>query len=36
MFVFAIETCGKTVALIQEDNSIMLEGFLNGQREFVS
>ena len=33
MFVFAIETCGKTVALIQEDNSIMLEGVLNGDRE---
>jgi hypothetical protein len=33
MFVFAIETCGKTVALIQEDNRTMLEGFLNGERE---
>ena len=33
MFVFAIETNGKTVALIQEDNRLMLEGFLNGVRE---
>ncbi len=33
MFVFAIETCGKTVALIQEESRIMLDGFLNGERE---
>jgi hypothetical protein len=33
MFVFAIETCGKTVALIQEDNRLMLDGFLTGERE---
>ena len=33
MFVFAIETCGKTVALIQEDNRLMLDGFLNGERQ---
>jgi hypothetical protein len=33
MFVFAIETNGKTVALIQEDNRLMLEGFLNGERD---
>jgi hypothetical protein len=33
MFVFAIETCGRTVALIQEDNRLMLDGFLNGERE---
>ena len=30
MFVFAIETNGKTVALIQEDNRLKLDGFLNG------
>jgi hypothetical protein len=33
MFVFAIETGGKTVALIQEDSRFMLEGFLTGERE---
>jgi hypothetical protein len=33
MFVFAIETNGKTVALIQEDNRLRLEGFLNGERD---
>jgi hypothetical protein len=33
MFVFAVETNGKTVALVQEDNRVMLEGFLNGERE---
>jgi hypothetical protein len=33
MFVFAIETCGKTVALIQEEDRIMLDGFLSGERE---
>ena len=33
MFVFAIETCGKTVALIQEDNRLMLDGFLSGERD---
>ncbi len=31
MFVFAIETCGKTVALVQEDNSLILEGFLTAK-----
>jgi hypothetical protein len=33
MFVFAIETGGKTIALIQEDNRLMLDGFLTGERE---
>jgi hypothetical protein len=32
MFVFAIETNGKTVAFVQEDNRYMLDGFLNGKR----
>jgi hypothetical protein len=33
MFVFAIETCGKTVAFTKEVDRIMLEGILNGQRD---
>jgi hypothetical protein len=33
MFVFAIETNGETVALIQEDNRYMLDGVLNGKRK---
>jgi hypothetical protein len=32
MFVFAIETCGKTVAFTKEVDRIMLDGILNGQR----
>jgi len=30
MFVLAIETCGKTVALVQASSSLMLQGFLSG------
>jgi hypothetical protein len=33
MFVFAIETCGKTVAFTKEMDRIMLDGILNGERE---
>jgi hypothetical protein len=33
MFVFAIETCGKTVAFTTETDRINLEGTLSGQRE---
>jgi hypothetical protein len=33
MFVFAIETCGKTVAFTKEVDRIMLDGVLNGARE---
>jgi hypothetical protein len=33
MFVFAIETCGKTVAFTKETDRIMLDGVLNGERE---
>jgi hypothetical protein len=32
MFVFAIETCGKTVAYTKETDRIMLDGILNGER----
>jgi hypothetical protein len=33
MFVFAVETEGKIVALIQEDNRAKLDEFLNGERD---
>jgi hypothetical protein len=33
MFVFAIETDGKTVAFTKETDRTMLDGVLNGQRE---
>lgn len=33
MFVFAIETNGKTVAFTKEQDRIMLEGILGGERE---
>jgi hypothetical protein len=33
MFVFAIETCGKTVAFTKEVDRIMLDGILNGERD---
>ena len=33
MFVFAIETCGRTVAFTKEVDRIMLEGFLSGERD---
>jgi hypothetical protein len=33
MFVFAIETNGRTVALTKEVDRIMLDGFVNGERE---
>jgi hypothetical protein len=33
MFVFAIETCGKTVAFTKETDRIMLDGILNGCRD---
>jgi len=33
MFVFAIETNGKTVALVREENRYTLDGFLNGKRK---
>jgi hypothetical protein len=33
MFVFAIETCGKTVAFTKETDRYMLDGILNGERE---
>jgi hypothetical protein len=33
MFVFAIETCGTTVAFTKETDRIMLDGILNGERE---
>jgi hypothetical protein len=33
MFVFAIETNGKTVAFTKETDRIMLDGILNGERE---
>jgi hypothetical protein len=33
MFVFAIETCGRTVAFTKETDRVMLDGVLNGQRE---
>jgi hypothetical protein len=32
MFVFAIETNGKTVAFTKETDRVMLDGVLNGQR----
>ncbi|HEX3114243.1 MAG TPA: hypothetical protein VHQ48_02100 [Bradyrhizobium sp.] len=32
MFVFAIETCGKTVAFTKETDRIMLDGILGGER----
>ncbi len=33
MFVFAIETCGRTVAFTKETDRIMLEAFLSGDRD---
>jgi hypothetical protein len=33
MFVFAIETCGRTVAFTKETDRVMLDGILNGQRD---
>jgi hypothetical protein len=33
MFVFAIETNGDTVAFTKEQDPIMLEGFLSGNRD---
>jgi hypothetical protein len=33
MFVFAIETDGRVVALTKEADPLMLEGFLNGARD---
>jgi hypothetical protein len=33
MFVFAIETCGRTVAFTKETDRLMLEGILNGHAE---
>jgi hypothetical protein len=33
MFVFAIETNGKTVAFTKETDRVMLNGVLNGDRE---
>jgi hypothetical protein len=33
MFVFAIETCGRTVAFTKETDRVMLNGILNGQRD---
>ena len=33
MFVFAIETLGRTVAFTKETDRVMLEGILNGQRD---
>jgi hypothetical protein len=33
MFVFAIETCGRTVAFTKEVDRVMLDGILNGQRD---
>jgi hypothetical protein len=33
MFVFAIETCGKTVGFTKETDRVMLDGVLNGHRD---
>jgi hypothetical protein len=33
MFVFAIETCGRTVAFTKEVDRIMLDGVLSGERD---
>jgi hypothetical protein len=33
MFVFAIETCGRNVALIQADARPMLDSFVNGDSD---
>ena len=33
MFVFAIETCGKTVAFTKEVDRVMHDGILNGDRQ---
>jgi hypothetical protein len=33
MFVFAIETCGRTVAFTKETDRLMLEGMLTGDRD---
>jgi hypothetical protein len=33
MFVFAIETCGKTVAFTKEQDRTMLDGLLSGDRD---
>jgi hypothetical protein len=33
MFVFAIETGGRTVAFTKEADRVMLDGILNGQRD---
>jgi hypothetical protein len=33
MFVFAIETLGRTVAFTKETDRVMLEGVMNGQRD---
>jgi hypothetical protein len=33
MFVFAIETCGRTVAFTKEVDRIMLDGVLGGERQ---
>lgn len=33
MFVFAIETCGRTVAFTKETDRVMLNGILSGDRD---
>jgi hypothetical protein len=33
MFVFAIETCGRTVAFTKKTDLLMLEGVLTGERD---